>query len=280
MTGATAVITGGASGIGLGIARAFARHGSNIAIGDIRADALEAAVDDLSASGVIARGYTVDVSDATSVSRFAERVDADFGRIDVVVNNAGVAYPGIPIPDAPLGDISWVFAVNVFGVINGIQAFVPLMRKYGNGGHIVNISSLAGLVVMRGWHQGIYAASKMAVVALSEGLRDDVAGDGIGVSVVCPAAVRTNLYATSASEDVRPQRFGESIDRAPAAARAAVLERGLDPDSVGARVYAAVQDGTFYIITHPEMGDVVAARHSAIQAAFAHADATPAIQTL
>ena len=168
-SGKVAVITGAASGIGLGCARTFARAGMKIALCDLRADALEHAVANVRALGGDAIGILTDVSSRDSVEHAANEVVKAFGKIHVAMNNAGVVLRGLPMSELSDNAWNWVLGVNLYGVIHGIQSFVPRIRAHGEGGHIINTASMAGLHV--GNRQtGAYAASKFAVVALTEAL--------------------------------------------------------------------------------------------------------------
>jgi NAD(P)-dependent dehydrogenase (short-subunit alcohol dehydrogenase family) len=183
LTGKVAVVTGAASGIGLGCARTFARAGMKVALCDLRADPLAAAVDNVRALGGEAIGIATDVSKKESVEQAAERVIREFGKIHIAMNNAGVVLRGLPMTDITDEGWNWVLGVNLYGVIHGIQSFVPRIRAHHEGGHVINTASMAGLHV--GNRQtGAYAASKFAVVALSEALEKDLAGTNIGVSVL------------------------------------------------------------------------------------------------
>jgi NAD(P)-dependent dehydrogenase (short-subunit alcohol dehydrogenase family) len=246
--GKNAFITGAGAGIGLGIARAFAREGVNMALADIRGDAVERAAAELAGTGVKTFALQLDISDRAAVYDAADRVEAAFGKVHIVVNNAGVGYQFVPLEETPDGDLDWVFAVNTFGVLNGIKAFVPKLRKHGEGGYIVNTASLSGLHVMPGWHHGLYSASKMGVIALSYGLRETMAPHGIEVSVLCPAVVDTDIHM---ARRVRPARFGGSEER-PERVAAAIMKKGLPPDSVGPFVVRGMLDGEFFLFPNPE----------------------------
>ena len=205
LKGKTAYVSGAASGIGFGIASALAQAGVNIAMIDIRADALSEARSRLHNLGVHVETFVSDVSDAAVLEETADAIDAAFGPIHIVCNNAGVSMLGEPLEDIALSDWNWVIDVNIKGVINGIHTFVPRMRRQGEGGHIVNTASIAGLQVNPNFRTGAYAMTKYAVVALSEALEQELNGTGIGVSVLCPAAVDTGIHLSARA---RPQRLG------------------------------------------------------------------------
>ncbi|HXP93873.1 MAG TPA: SDR family NAD(P)-dependent oxidoreductase [Candidatus Binatia bacterium] len=262
--GKVAFVTGAARGIGLGIAKALAREGSDVALADVQSESLPRARAEIEALGVRAQAFALDVSDRAAVYRVADEVQAAFGKIHIVANNAGIGYTGVPLHEVPDEDFDWVFAVNTFGVIHGIKAFVPKIIAHGEGGYVVNTASIAGLHVMPGWHQSLYAATKMAVVALSEGLRESLAPHGIDVSVLCPAGTNTAIYTSFQSGHLRPQRFGEQVRRELRPERGAELASGLSPDEIGRITVAAMKERAFFIFTHPESRAYVEARHQRI----------------
>ena len=252
LVGKTAFVTGGASGIGLALGRAFAEAGMKVMLADIETDALAAAVESLRTRGRDVRGVVCDVADPASVNRAAEASYEAFGTVHVVCNNAGVAGPG-GIDDISVETWRWVIDVNLVGVLHGIRTFLPHLRAHQEGGHIVNTASMAGLNSALGFSP--YAASKFAVVNMSEGLEKQLAPLGIGVTVLCPGFVRTRI---SESERNRPERYGpaplpdpESSAGKLAAALAELGHAGLDPDDVAAQALAAIQEGQLYVFTHP-----------------------------
>jgi NAD(P)-dependent dehydrogenase (short-subunit alcohol dehydrogenase family) len=264
--GKVAVVTGAASGIGLGLARTFVRAGMSVAMCDIRKDRLEAAmvgVKPLGQGRVIS--VEADVSDAESVERAAASIEREFGKIHIVCNNAGVVLRGARMEaiDDPTWD--WVLGANLYGVIHGIRSFVPRIRAHGEAGHVVNTASMAGLHV--GNRQtGAYAASKHAVVALSEALAQDLIQTNIGVSVLTPAAVATEIYTSSAGH--RGGLGGPNLypDTPPE------IAAGLHPDQIGRRVLDGIRAEQFYLITHPETREWVESRHAKLMAAYDFAD--------
>ncbi len=179
--GKPALVTGAASGIGRGIAKALAQGGANIVLADLRPEPLEVARKAIESMGVRAVGVTVDVSDADSVAAAGQAALDAFGALHIAVNNAGVAMHGTPIEQVSLQEWEWVMGVNIKGVINGIRTFVPMIRGHGQGGHVVNTGSVSSLFVRDGRHQGAYAMTKYAVLAQSEALELELAGSGIGV---------------------------------------------------------------------------------------------------
>ena len=268
VAGKTAFVTGGASGIGLALGRAFAQGGMKVMLADIEADALAAAVKSLDNFAPDIRGIICDVADPASVERAANAAFDAFGKVHVVCNNAGVAAGG-GIDNISLDNWRWVLDVNLMGVVHGIRTFLPHIRAHGEGGHIVNTASMAGMINGMGFSP--YSASKFAVVSMSEGLAAQLAPFGIGVSVLCPEYVRTGIADSGRN---RPQRYGpvQPLDPAsPAAAMVAEIARrlqaGLEPDAVAARVLEAIRNGELYVFTHPNMRVGVDERFAAIQAA-------------
>ncbi|HVV92854.1 MAG TPA: SDR family NAD(P)-dependent oxidoreductase [Hyphomicrobiales bacterium] len=269
LAGKVAVVTGAASGIGLGCARTFARAGMAVALLDVRGDALAQATAEVEALGVPTLGIETDVSRKDSVEAAAARIDREFGKVHVVMNNAGVVLRGIPMDEVTDDAWNWVLGVNLFGAIHGVQAFVPRIRAHGEGGHVVNTASMAGLFVSHR-ETGVYAASKFAVVAFSEALAYDLRNTGIGVSILAPAAVATAIYANSAV--ARGARWGDN----PYAETPDEIAAGLTPDEVGRRVLAAIRDGRRYIITHPETRSWIEGRHAALMADYDRGEADAA----
>ena len=270
LKGKTAVVTGAASGIGLGIARALGRAGMNLALADIEADALAGAQKEIAALGVKAIGVVTDVSDRAAVLRLAAAVEAEFGSLHVAVNNAGVSMHGQKLATIAPADWDWIVGVNVYGVIHGIQAFLPLLQKHGEEAHIVNTASIAGFQVNPDLHSAGYAMTKFAVVALSEGLENELKGTRIGVSVLCPAAVDTLIYRSARN---RPARFGGPTERMQELFLKDLLAEGWPPDRIGARVVAAIRAGEFFIFTHPETSEWIERRHARLMEAFDRAAA-------
>jgi NAD(P)-dependent dehydrogenase (short-subunit alcohol dehydrogenase family) len=264
--GKTAIVTGAASGIGLGIAKALAHAGANIVLADLRPEPLEVARKAIQATGVRVVAVTVDVSDPDSVAAAGKAALDAFGALQIAVNNAGVAMHGTPVENVTLQEWEWVAGVNVKGVINGIRTFVPMIRGHGQGGHVVNTGSISSLFVRNGRNQGAYAMTKYAVLALSEALEQELAGSGIGVSILCPGGVNTSIFTSAAT---RPDRFGGSYSRRGQKATKSASATGmLAPDVVGRRVLQAIQDNEFYILTHTGERAAIGARFDRIRAAF------------
>jgi len=267
-SGKTAFVTGGASGIGLALGRAFAEAGMNVMLADVERSALDSAVSSLHNFGPKVRGVSCDVTDPGSVEAAANAAFEAFGHVHVVCNNAGVAAGG-GIDNISLDNWRWVVDVNLMGVLHGIRAFLPHIRAHGEGGHIVNTASMAGMNGGLGFSP--YAATKFAVVAMSEGLAMQLKPHGIGVSVLCPSYVRTRIGESGRN---RQPRYGETPRLDPAspsgqmvAEIARRLDAGLEPSDVAARVLSAISEDALYVFTHPNMREEVDERFAAIQAA-------------
>ena len=260
LTDSTVVVTGGASGIGLALARAFAAEGAHLVIADIEADALDAALPLLPADTLAVR---TDVSRIEDVDELAGATLERFGRVDVVCNNAGVSTFNL-LEHQTLDDWRWVLDVNLWGVIHGVQTFVPIMRRQGTPGHVVNTASFAGL--MSGIaYLGPYAVSKVAVVSLSETLRAELAmaGAPIGVSVLCPGFTNTNVME---GERNRPTELGDEARTADAQQFVDFVkssfdtDEGKEPDDVAAQVIDAIHRDRFWVISHPGLDAMVGDR--------------------
>jgi NAD(P)-dependent dehydrogenase (short-subunit alcohol dehydrogenase family) len=274
LKGRSAFVTGGASGIGLALGRAFAEAGMKVMLADVEPRALDSALKELSDFGPNVRGIACDVTDPVSVEDAAKACFEAFGNVHVICNNAGVA-GGSGIDNISLDNWRWVIDVNLMGVLHGIRSFLPRIRAHGEGGHIVNTAAMAGLQAGLGFSP--YAASKFAVVAMSEGLARELKPLGIGVTVLCPGFVRTRIGDSGRN---RGERYGpaQTPDPAsPAGALAAnirmLLQSGLDPSDVARQALTAIRDNELYVFTHPDMRDEVDERFAAIQAALDKATA-------
>jgi NAD(P)-dependent dehydrogenase (short-subunit alcohol dehydrogenase family) len=266
--GKVAFVTGGASGIGLGIAGVFLEAGMKVVIADLRQDHIDSCLANLGRSAKT-RGnlhaIRLDVTDRAAMAAAADETERLFGKLHVLVNNAGIGIQG-PFQGITYADWDFGLGVNLGGVINGIQTFLPRIRAHREGGHIVSTASLAALVPMPSAFV-IYAAAKAAVVTISESIRGDLANDGIGVSVLCPGPVRTNIGELSKN---RPPQFGVGDayrEAEEAGATRVSFPSMMEPAEVGALVLNAVRNNDFYIITHGEWRSNAAARHAAILAA-------------
>jgi NAD(P)-dependent dehydrogenase (short-subunit alcohol dehydrogenase family) len=242
--GKVAVVTGGGSGIGRALVLALAREGARVVVADIDDAAMATVAGEVRAHGVDALAVRTDVTDLTQVQALADRAWQAFGGVHVLCNNAGVAVWG-GLERATHRDWQWVLGVNLWGVIHGVEAFVPRMIAGGEGGHIVNTASMAGLIASQGL--GVYNTSKYAVVGLSETLAKDLRPYRIGVSVLCPMGVETRIRE---SERSRPPDLRNAAT--PAAPAVELIGRYLAPDTVAAMVLDAVRRDELYVITHDE----------------------------
>ena len=277
--GKTAFITGGASGIGLAMARAFGRTGMNVVLADIDEKAAKASADLLAGEQIKAAPVWCDVSQRESVQAAALQAVSQFGKVHIVCNNAGVAVGG-QIGTVKPSDWDWIIDVNLKSVVYGTETFVPLIRSHGEGGHIVNTASMAGMISPPGMEP--YSATKFAVVAMSEGWFQQLAPLNIGVSALCPGFVKTRIHESGRA---RTQRYGGEgeVDPGLSAQRdeaAQLVLSGIDPDVVGARVVEAVKAGELYIFTHPMMRAFVEQRFAAIRAGFDSAENSPAVKSV
>ncbi len=261
LNGKVAFITGGASGIGFAMANSFMAEGVKVILADIETDALQKAVKDLQALGAEVIGVECDVADSESVASAAEQTIDAFGKVHILCNNAGVAPSGALDATTPL-DWEWGLGVNLMGVVHGIQSFVPKIKAGGEGGHVVNTASIAGLMALP--TLGIYAATKYAVVGISEILRGEVAADEIGVSVLCPSFVKTRLAEGARN---RPAELSEGSDE-PDAFITQMVAVGAEPEAIGERVVRSVKRGDFYILPHDDVKAGVEARMNEILEAF------------
>jgi NAD(P)-dependent dehydrogenase (short-subunit alcohol dehydrogenase family) len=267
VAGRTAFITGGANGIGLGIARAFAKAGVKIALADIEADALARAKAEL---GEIAAVTTVvlDVRDRARFEQAADEVDAVLGPVSLLFNNAGVAGGG-PADKMTYELWDWGMGINLNGVINGVQTFLPRMVERGAGGHIVNTASGAGLAATG--NGVLYHTAKYAVVGMAEALALELGRFDIGVSVLCPGPVATDIIRRTRGLQPRITRSMSEEQLKTARARnaqwLAYLAGGVSPDAVGEQVLEAVRADQLYIHTDRSMGERIAARAEALIAA-------------
>jgi NAD(P)-dependent dehydrogenase (short-subunit alcohol dehydrogenase family) len=266
LSGKVAVITGAASGIGLAVSRRLGAAGMRVMMADVDEPTLAAAAASLKADGIDAATAVTDVSDPGSVDALAQVTLSRFGAVHVVCNNAGVTRGGKSW-EVPLATWHWVVGVNMFGIVHGIRSFVPHLIAQGEG-HIVNTASMAGLVAAA--NGGPYAATKHAAVAVSESLYYELEamGSPVGVSVLCPGPVRTEIHKSYRHWS---ERFGprpEVKDSPEVAAwrqeSATMIESGMEPATIAAAVYRAIVTNRFWILTHPEYSEVLQARYNAV----------------
>ena len=267
LEGKVALVTGGASGIGLGIVKKLVESGMKVVIADLRQDHIDETLGWFEERQKRREVHAIrlDVTDRAAMAAAADETESVFGKLHVAVNNAGVGIEG-PLKEATYDDWDFGLAVNLGGVVNGVQTFVPRIRKHGEGGHVVNTASLAGLVVMPS-QMAMYVTAKAAVIALSEAIRGELAQDDIGVSVLCPGPIKSNIHQLNQN---RPERFATSGAFAQAADKLAqrqVSDLWMEPEQVGDMVVKAILNNEPYIITHGEWAGAVTSRYEAIMAA-------------
>jgi len=266
ISGTNAIVTGAGSGIGLAIATALAEAGANVVMADIRKDAVEQAAHGLSGTNKRVMPVRVDVTQEQSVADALAQCERNFGKLHIACNNAGVPMHGTRMIDVPRDDWEFVIGVNIWGVIHGIRHFVPAMLQHGEEAHIVNTASVAGFQNRRGTDQGPYSMSKYAVLSLSEALEHELQDTQVGVSVLCPGPIATNIARGARN---RPDHMGgpqiRATDEATLAERLATT--GLDPKKVGERVVDAIRTKTFYAFVSAVPADVIKARHRRIEEA-------------
>jgi NAD(P)-dependent dehydrogenase (short-subunit alcohol dehydrogenase family) len=266
LAGKVAVVTGAASGIGLALSRRLGADRMRVMMADVDEPVLATAAQNLAAEGIETASMVTDVSDADSVDALAQATVERFGAVHVICNNAGVSHSA-PTWEIPLPTWNWTVGVNLFGVVHGIRSFVPRLISQREG-HIVNTASMAGLL-SPAW-MSAYSATKHAAVAISETLYRDLAalGSPVGVSVLCPGAVRTNIHESFSKW---PARYGRRpvVEDGPEIANwrqgmGAKIESGLDPAVVATAVRDAIVGNRFWILTHPEMADAVVDRYNGV----------------
>ena len=262
--GRTAFITGGAQGIGLGIARALVRAGANVVIADIRDEALAEARLELAADDQVDT-VQLDVTDRQGFARAADRAEARFGKIHMLIGNAGVGVLG-PVLDARYVEWDWGLGVNLMGVVNGLVELLPRIKTHGEGGQLVTTSSQSALLPVP--NSGIYSAAKAAILGFSEAIRGELAPENIGVSAFLPGPVQSNI---AMSGDVRPARYRQDSgyrQREEDLKKRALSPLWMDADEAGKRVLAGIRNNDLYILTHPEFAAGMRSRFEAILASF------------
>src|SRR2546423_9557852 len=259
LSGKTAVVTGSGSGIGRGTALALADAGMSVAGAGIDEAAAQAVAKEVGERGVRGVAVKVDVADRASVEQLAEAVYNEFGEVHVLHNNAGVGL-FVRLDGMTDADWNWIISINLYGVVNGLQAFVPRMKAQDGETHVVNTASMAGMVTPP--LLGAYNATKFAVVAISETLRREMARAGMGVSVLCPGGVSTNIMTNSLRQRPGGSPPARDIDLG------AGDMRMMAPEDVGRLVRRAIEQNELYIFTHPEMKPGVETRFDRILQAF------------
>ena len=263
LSGKVAVITGGASGIGFASAEALAREGTKLVLADVEEAALDAAVAKLRAGGGDAVGVPTDVTDRAAVEALADAAFKHFGRADIVFNNAGVAVAG-PVTGMTHEDWRWVIDVDLWGVIHGVEVFVPRLVEQGEGGHVLATASFAGLVPNIGL--GAYCVAKYGVVALMEVLHRELRGHGIGASVLCPMRVRTNIDASGRNRQA--DYGGPEAQHSPQVEEGQMAGRVIGVGEVAALVVKGIRRNQLYLLPHAESRDMIRRRFERIDHAF------------
>ena len=274
----TAIISGGAEGIGLSIAKALGEQKMNIVLADINQKNLEKASLELRGSGVSVLPVTLDVADEAQWHDAAQQAIERFGKIHMVVNNAGIGGDTGPIQNTQTKGWQWALDVNLMGVMYGAKVMVPWIKQHGEGGWIINVASMAGMGGIP--YNGAYTATKTAVVALSESWAAELQSKGIKVSVLCPAFVQTRIYDSDRNRPLKYQNDTATPTNEDSFAYKTkpLVENGIDVSIVGKRVVEALNDGELYIFTHPNYRAIVQRRFQAIDAAFERAAQSPLLE--
>ncbi|XXK58639.1 SDR family NAD(P)-dependent oxidoreductase [Porticoccaceae bacterium nBUS_09] len=274
----TAIISGGAEGIGLSIAKALGEQKMNIVLADIDQKNLEKASLELRGSGISVLPVTLDVADEAQWHDTAKQAIERFGKIHMVVNNAGIGGDTGPIQNAQTKGWQWALDVNLMGVMYGAKVIVPWINQHGEGGWIINVASMAGMGGIP--YNGAYTATKTAVVALSESWAAELQSKGIKVSVLCPAFVQTRIYDSNRNRPLKYQNDTATPTNEDSFADKTkhLVENGIDVSIVGKRVVEALNDGELYIFTHPNYRAIVQRRFQAIDAAFERAAQSPLLE--
>ena len=278
--GKTAIISGGAEGIGLSIAKALGEQQMNVVLADIDDTNLQKARAELESLGFPVLAVSLDVADERQWQSVAQQAVARFEKVHMVVNNAGVGGDSGPIESQEKEGWQWALDVNLMGVVYGAKVMVPLIKEHGEGGWIVNVASMAGMGGVP--YSGAYNATKAAVVALSEAWSEELKPKSIHVAVLCPAFVQTRIYD---SERNRPAQYKSKTlnpDEESSFSKKAreMVQNGIDVTVVGKRVVEALNEGELYIFTHPNYRQVVQHRSARIDAAFVNSSKSPLLHHL
>jgi NAD(P)-dependent dehydrogenase (short-subunit alcohol dehydrogenase family) len=271
LVGRVAVVTGGGSGIGRGLALGLGAAGMTVVVADIQGVNADRVAAEIASAGGRAHGVTVDVTSARSLAAAAEAIVARTGGVNLLCANAGVLARVGPLAEHTTQDWEYTWSVNVLGTVKTVAAFLPALRERAPDAHVVTTASLGGLTADVRAPLGAYIASKYACVGYSEMLRAELASEGIGVSVLCPGVVASNLTATSAEN--RPEAFGRQpapqLDVAgPGGGAAALVVEAMPAEDVGAIVIRAVRANRFHVLTHPRAKRLVERRFEQMLADF------------
>jgi NAD(P)-dependent dehydrogenase (short-subunit alcohol dehydrogenase family) len=281
LKGKTAVVSGGAEGIGFAIAQVMGQQGMNVVLADINAEQLQIAEQSLQQQGIAVLAVALDAADIAQWERLAEQTLQHFGKVHMLVNNAGVTGRAAPIGATDLDDWRWVLDVNLMGVVNGAQTMIPLMKQHGEGGWLINVASMAGFGGLP--LASAYSASKAAVVAVSECWHGELQADGIHVSVLSPGFVKTRINQSERNKQAHYQNDTAAVPADTSGLgdyMQQVIDAGLAPTLVGERVLEALAAQELYIFTHPNYAPMVQKRSAAIAAAFESAKASPLLASV
>ena len=269
--GQVAFITGGASGAGLGQAKVFGRAGCKVVIADIRQDAVDQALAALRGEGIECHGIQLDIADRAAYAAAADEVECVFGQAPTLLfNTAGVNNFG-PIENTTYGDFDWLIGVNLGGVVNGMVTFVPRMIASGKPCHVVTVASLGGFTGSA--LAGPYSAAKAAVINLMEGYRQGLEKHNIGVSVVCPANIKSNIAEATLTRSAQYGETGYVEGPAAIASLQSIYQHGMEPEVLAGHIMQGIRDNALYIIPYPEVKEMIAAHFAQI------VDAIPALET-
>lgn len=273
LQGKTAFITGAASGIGLGIAKACGRAGMNVVIADVRRKAIDEVLPFFKEKGWPVHGIELDVTNREAYAKAADEAEAVFGKIHVLINNAGVEVPMGPVWQSSFKDCDFIVGVNIIGTLNGIITILPRIQKHGEGGHVVSTASQSGLSVVPG--AALYCMTKAGIVGLMETLASELKGTNVGASAFCPGPVLGNLKNTT--KEVRPAHLqNDNAPTPPPPARPAGtgapqvdFDKYLMPaEEAGERVVRGIRRNDLYIVTHSEFKDVMQDKTEALMRAY------------
>ena len=274
LEGKTAFVTGGTSGIGLGIARALHGAGMKVVIASRQKFRLEAAMHLFPDPQDSVYPLQLDVSDRDAMALAVEEVIRVFGKVHILCNNVGVGVM-TSVSQATYRDWDWALSVNIGGAVNGIRSFLPRILAQGEGGHIVSTASMGGLFI--GGTAGVYCTTKYAVVGMMEALRAELANLGVGVSVFCPGLVNTNFHE---GEEGRPEQYAEGGRKLNSELKRRikdeVMAKGMDPLEAGQRVLGGIRNNDLYIISHPEYAQGIRERFDTILASVPQSTNIPA----
>lgn len=267
VSGKVAFVTGGGSGVGYGQARVFGEAGCRVAIADIRQDHLDEAMAKLSDAGIDAMPVRLDITDPAAYERAADEVEAAMGPVQLLFNTAGVSIFG-PMQNATREDWEWQINVNLWGVINGIQVFLPRMLARGDDCHIVNTASMSAFVSLPG--TSIYTTTKMAIRGLTECLSMDLKDTKVGVSLLCPGAVNSNIHEAVLTRPKHLERTGYyGADPEAFARLKKVIESGMEPETLARHVLEGVIGNQLYILPYPEFHATLEDIHARVMGALA-----------